>query len=230
MIPHPTDPEAAWFSLAEIQSAPVPEVQRVDALVTALTGAYRSGDHGSADCSLGPPTSPRSAGPRGLPFGEDPEDRGALQPRQALPDRLVPLPPGLPGGPRQLPARVSGGEPRRYWFGTTGFLSTRGACCSAYVAADRPSPTCTSRWSSSPGAPCSSPSSSRPSIRSRYFVAAAAAVSTISLILADNVPILDGSIAPLVPVLRHNMWLTIHVLTITLGYAAFTLAMGIGPP
>jgi len=64
--------------------------------------------------------------------------------------------------------------------------------------------------------------------RSRYFLAAASAVSTICLILADNVPILDGSITPLVPVLRHNMWLTIHVLTITLGYAAFTLAMGLG--
>jgi ABC-type transport system involved in cytochrome c biogenesis permease subunit len=62
----------------------------------------------------------------------------------------------------------------------------------------------------------------------RYFAACAAAVSTIALLLADNVPIFDGAISPLVPVLRDNMWLTVHVLTIMLGYAAFTLAMGIG--
>ena len=62
----------------------------------------------------------------------------------------------------------------------------------------------------------------------RYFAACAAALAVLCLILADNVPILDGSIDPLVPVLRDNMWLTVHVLTITLGYAAFTLAMGLG--
>ena len=63
--------------------------------------------------------------------------------------------------------------------------------------------------------------------RVRYFAACAGAVCVISLILADNVPILDGAIDPLVPVLRDNMWLTIHVLTITLSYAAFFLAMTI---
>jgi ABC-type transport system involved in cytochrome c biogenesis permease subunit len=63
--------------------------------------------------------------------------------------------------------------------------------------------------------------------RVRYFAACASAVTVISLILADNVPILDGAIDPLVPVLRDNMWLTIHVLTITLSYAAFFLGMAI---
>jgi hypothetical protein len=63
--------------------------------------------------------------------------------------------------------------------------------------------------------------------RVRFFAACAGAVAVISLILADNVPILDGAIDPLVPVLRDNMWLTIHVLTITLSYAAFFLAMAI---
>jgi ABC-type transport system involved in cytochrome c biogenesis permease subunit len=63
--------------------------------------------------------------------------------------------------------------------------------------------------------------------RVRYFAACAGAVAIISLILADNVPILDGAIDPLVPVLRDNMWLTIHVLTITLAYAAFFLGMAI---
>jgi ABC-type transport system involved in cytochrome c biogenesis permease subunit len=63
--------------------------------------------------------------------------------------------------------------------------------------------------------------------RARFFAACAGAVAVIALILADNVPILSGAIEPLVPVLRDNMWLTIHVLTITLSYAAFFLAMAI---
>ena len=47
------------------------------------------------------------------------------------------------------------------------------------------------------------------------------------LIAGDAAPaILDPGIHPLVPVLRSNYWLTIHVLTITLGYAAFALALG----
>jgi cytochrome c-type biogenesis protein CcsB len=64
--------------------------------------------------------------------------------------------------------------------------------------------------------------------RPRYVAGCAAALAAVALILADNLPILDGSIQPLVPVLRDNMWLTLHVLTITLGYAAFFLAMGLG--
>ena len=43
--------------------------------------------------------------------------------------------------------------------------------------------------------------------RARYFAACASVLAVVSLILADNVPILDGSIDPLVPVLRDNMWL-----------------------
>jgi cytochrome c-type biogenesis protein CcsB len=50
----------------------------------------------------------------------------------------------------------------------------------------------------------------------------------LTLFAADSAPvILDPTIHPLVPVLRSNYWLTIHVLTITLSYAAFMLAMGI---
>jgi cytochrome c-type biogenesis protein CcsB len=64
--------------------------------------------------------------------------------------------------------------------------------------------------------------------RVRYFATCAAGLSVVLLILADNVPILDGSIAPLVPVLRDNMWLTVHVLTIMLGYAAFFLGVALG--
>ncbi len=63
----------------------------------------------------------------------------------------------------------------------------------------------------------------------RYFVLAASAVGTLSLVLADNLPaVLDPAIKPLVPVLVNNYWLTVHVLTITLGYAGFMLALGMG--
>lgn len=63
----------------------------------------------------------------------------------------------------------------------------------------------------------------------RRFAIAASAVGTIGLVLADNLPnVLVSSIGPLAPVLRSNYWLTIHVLTITLSYAAFLLTWGLG--
>ncbi|HEX5033365.1 MAG TPA: cytochrome c biogenesis protein CcsA, partial [bacterium] len=65
--------------------------------------------------------------------------------------------------------------------------------------------------------------------KARYYGVAAAALATLLLVVADSVPsILDPAIDPLVPVLRSNYWLTIHVLTITLSYAAFALALGVG--
>lgn len=65
--------------------------------------------------------------------------------------------------------------------------------------------------------------------RSRYFLLGAIPVAVASLILADTQPVaLNPAINPLVPVLRDNFWLTTHVLTITLSYAAFALALGIG--
>jgi cytochrome c-type biogenesis protein CcsB len=65
--------------------------------------------------------------------------------------------------------------------------------------------------------------------RKGFILAAAAAIATIALVLADYCPVvLDPSLKPLAPVLRSNYWLTIHVMTITLSYAAFALALGIG--
>ncbi len=65
--------------------------------------------------------------------------------------------------------------------------------------------------------------------RKRFSLAAAAVVATLTLILADNCPVLmDPSLQPLQPVLRNNFWLVTHVMTITLSYAAFALALGIG--
>ncbi|MFI5205858.1 MAG: cytochrome c biogenesis protein, partial [Candidatus Paceibacterales bacterium] len=65
--------------------------------------------------------------------------------------------------------------------------------------------------------------------RRKYIGLAATVMATLALIIGDAAPaVFDQSIRPLEPVLRSNYWLTIHVLTITLSYAAFTLATGIG--
>ena len=65
--------------------------------------------------------------------------------------------------------------------------------------------------------------------RAPIYLLAALPVSLVALLLVHQMPIaMPASIDPLVPVLRDNFWLTIHVLTITLSYAAFALAMGFG--
>jgi len=64
--------------------------------------------------------------------------------------------------------------------------------------------------------------------RQMIALAVACVLATLGLIAGDLAPaILDPTIHPLVPVLRSNYWLTIHVLTITLGYAAFFLTLGL---
>ncbi|AGH95729.1 cytochrome c biogenesis protein [Pseudobdellovibrio exovorus] len=50
-----------------------------------------------------------------------------------------------------------------------------------------------------------------------------------ALIVADTAPaVLDPSLQPLEAVLRSNYWLIVHVMTITISYAAFLLAFGLG--
>ncbi len=67
------------------------------------------------------------------------------------------------------------------------------------------------------------------SYRRALIPAAASVFSIVALVLADTLPsVLDPSIQPLEPVLRSNFWLTIHVLTITLSYAAFALSLCLG--
>ncbi|MBI2943008.1 MAG: cytochrome c biogenesis protein CcsA, partial [Candidatus Wallbacteria bacterium] len=63
--------------------------------------------------------------------------------------------------------------------------------------------------------------------RARYFGLTATFLGAAILTLSDFVS-LDPYVSPLVPVLRSNYWLIIHVLTITLGYAAATLCLGLG--
>jgi len=40
--------------------------------------------------------------------------------------------------------------------------------------------------------------------------------------------VMDPSMGPLMPVLRNNFWLTVHVPAVTLGYSAFAVAMALG--
>jgi cytochrome c-type biogenesis protein CcsB len=65
--------------------------------------------------------------------------------------------------------------------------------------------------------------------RKRIIAVASLACAAIFLIIADNSSsVVDDGLHPLEPVLRHNIWLTVHVLTITLAYAAFALALVLG--
>jgi len=65
--------------------------------------------------------------------------------------------------------------------------------------------------------------------KNNIIPAAASVFAVVGLVLADNLPsVLDPGIHPLEPVLRSNFWLTIHVLTITLSYAAFALSLCLG--
>lgn len=63
----------------------------------------------------------------------------------------------------------------------------------------------------------------------KIVLAAGASVAGFCLILSDMAPtVLDPSLHPLEPVLRSNFWLTVHVMTITISYAAFFLAFALG--
>jgi ABC-type transport system involved in cytochrome c biogenesis permease subunit len=65
--------------------------------------------------------------------------------------------------------------------------------------------------------------------RKRFFFYAGLPAAILTLIVADSdSTILDASINPLTAVLRNNMWLTIHVLTIVSSYAAFALTAALG--
>jgi cytochrome c-type biogenesis protein CcsB len=65
--------------------------------------------------------------------------------------------------------------------------------------------------------------------RTAIYLLASLPATLVALLLVHQMPIaMPASIDPLVPVLRDNFWLTIHVLTITLSYAAFLLACAFG--
>ena len=65
--------------------------------------------------------------------------------------------------------------------------------------------------------------------KSKLLLVCSATIAIFCLILTNLAPtVLDGSIQPLEPVLRSTFWLSTHVLIITISYAAFFLAFGIG--
>lgn len=65
--------------------------------------------------------------------------------------------------------------------------------------------------------------------RNRTLTGILCLASSLVLFLTDSIPlVLSPDLDPIVAVLRSNYWLTIHVLTITISYAAFSIAMIIG--
>lgn len=63
--------------------------------------------------------------------------------------------------------------------------------------------------------------------RNAVFLTAGAAISALVMIYGDLLPI-DADLEVLVPVLRSNYWLSVHVMTIVSSYGAFGLAMALG--
>lgn len=63
----------------------------------------------------------------------------------------------------------------------------------------------------------------------RFIFFAGTLGAMVALIVADSAPaVLDPALIPLQAVLRSNYWLTVHVMTITISYAAFFLAFVLG--
>jgi len=63
--------------------------------------------------------------------------------------------------------------------------------------------------------------------RNRLMLLSALPISFLCLLSVRSLPVaMPSRLDPLVPVLRDNFWLTVHVLIITLSYAAFALALG----
>lgn len=60
------------------------------------------------------------------------------------------------------------------------------------------------------------------------FALVAAGVACFAALVACYAPVFDKNINPLMPVLRDNFWLTMHVLTITASYGAGAVAWGLG--
>jgi ABC-type transport system involved in cytochrome c biogenesis permease subunit len=233
IVPHADDPKATWYSIADLatpQTAAVPQVQRVRALVSALVMAYRDGDK-----------------------------PGVQTAASALGRRLAELAPAVYPARKDLAREVHYNRAKPFRTAWLLYLAGFLALLASFPLASRAFSwagmglVVAGFLSQAYGMILRVMISGRPPVTNMYesvvwvafgavlfalvfeavykvriFAACASALAVVCLILADNVPILDGSISPLVPVLRDNMWLTIHVLTITLGYAAFTLAMGIG--
>jgi cytochrome c-type biogenesis protein CcsB len=233
VVPHPDDPKAAWYSLADLaapQAVALPQVQRVRALATALVSAYQAGDRpgvGTAASALGARLAELapSVYPPARDLAREVHYNGLKPFRTSWVLYLL----GFLALLASFPLASRGLTRTGFAALLAGFLLNTYGMALRVVISGRPPVTNMYEtivfvaWGGMLFALVF-----EAVYRVRYFATCAAAVSTIALIVADNVPIFDGAISPLVPVLRDNMWLTVHVLTIMLGYAAFTLAMGIG--
>lgn len=63
----------------------------------------------------------------------------------------------------------------------------------------------------------------------KALILAGTLVGFVTMVVADTAPaVLDPSLQPLEAVLRSNYWLIVHVMTISISYAAFALAFGLG--
>ena len=230
VVPHGSTPEAAWLSLADLDAMKAPEARVVKERLSALLTAYQAGDRTEvARAASAFRTAVSQLAPGAYP--SDADLRREVRYNALKPFRLawllyllgfLVLLAGFPLATRivsrlgiavlsagfavhsygmVLRTLVSGRAPVTNMYETVVFAAW-GAILLALIF--------------------------EAVYKAGHFAACAAALAVISLLLADNVPIMDASIQPLVPVLRDNFWLTLHVLTITLGYAAFLLALGIG--
>jgi len=233
VVPHPANPKAAWFSLADLQSsqaADIPQLGRLRALSGAMLEAYRAKDlAGVATAARAFSSRLRELAPAVYPDAKELRMEvhyNTLHPFRTawllyLAGFLVLLA-SFPLASRRLMLAgyaalvagfllnsygmllrvlISGRPPVTNMYETIVFVAWGGVLFALVFEAF---------------------------YKTHVFAACAGALGALALIIACSVPIFDGAISPLVPVLRDNMWLTVHVLTIMLGYAAFTLAMGIG--
>ena len=229
IVPHPSDATAAWFSIADLDKIEAAPVQRIKTLTAALVVAYKDGDRESVQASA------LALNKRLAELAPDTYPAAKILRTEVHYNKLKPF--RLSWilylfGFLALIASFPLVSTRIGWAGITmvlaGFLTQAYGMYLRMTISGRPP--VTNMYESVVWVAWGAVLFAlifEVVYKARYFAACAAAVATICLILADNVPILDGAIDPLVPVLRDNMWLTVHVLTITLGYAAFTLAMGI---
>ena len=230
VVPHPNDPSGSWFSLADLKGAEAPPLKRVETLASALVSGYRAQDAAAVEAAAAALRARlRELSPSVYPAARDLATE--VHYNRTKPFRWAWLFYLL--GFLALLMSFSLGARAVSFTGT--LLVVAGILAHSYgmylrmLISGRPPVTNMYEsvifvaWGAVLFALIF-----EAVYKARYFAACASALAVIALILADNVPILDGAIQPLVPVLRDNMWLTVHVLTITLGYAAFFLAMGIG--
>jgi ABC-type transport system involved in cytochrome c biogenesis permease subunit len=226
IIPHPTDARGAWFSLKDVEEIDAPAVSSVKLLVAELESAAKAGEPDKVGTAAAALQRRLALLPSNAAVYPSEKDLGTeVRYNQLKPFRLAWLL-YLVGFLLLLPRFVPS------WAGTTAAVAAfsihaYGMLLRMLISGRPP---VTNMYESVIWVAWGAVLFAfifEWVYRARYFSLCASAVAVVSLILADNVPILDGAIDPLVPVLRDNMWLTIHVLTITLSYAAYFLAMAI---